>query len=58
MHQSSDVEFVDLLNNLRFGEITIPQLQILCKRRQIEQVGEFVAGVAVRIFSTIKLVTK
>ncbi|KAG7299154.1 hypothetical protein JYU34_017689 [Plutella xylostella] len=56
MRQSSDEEFVDLLNNLRFGELTISQLQLLCERRRVEQVGDFADGAAVRIFPTIRLV--
>lgn len=56
MRQSSDEEFVDLLNNLRFGELTFSQLELLCERRRVEQVGDFADGAAVRIFPTIKLV--
>ncbi|KAF9817320.1 hypothetical protein SFRURICE_010779 [Spodoptera frugiperda] len=56
MRQSTDVEFIDLLNNLRFGELTLSQLQLLCERRQVEQSGEFADGAAVRIFPTLKLI--
>ncbi|XP_076393046.1 uncharacterized protein LOC143266003 [Megachile rotundata] len=56
MRQRDDVEFIDLLNNLRFGEVTTFQLQILCERRRVPLTGEFEDGEAVRIFPTIKLV--
>ncbi|XP_076397900.1 uncharacterized protein LOC143266155 [Megachile rotundata] len=56
MRQRDDVEFIDLLNNLRFGEVTTSQLQILCERRRVPFSGEFEDGEAVRIFPTIKLV--
>lgn len=51
MRQSSDTEFVDLLNNLRFGE-----LETLYKKRRVCTTGNFADGEAVRIFPTIKLV--
>ena len=56
MRQSSDEEFVDLLNNLWFGDLTISQLQLLCERWRVEQIGDFADGAAVRIFPTIRLV--
>ncbi|KAF9800375.1 hypothetical protein SFRURICE_015885 [Spodoptera frugiperda] len=56
MRQSTDVEFIDLLNNLRFGELTLSQLPLLCEGRQVEQSGEFADGAAMRIFPTLKLV--
>lgn len=56
MRQKDDVEFIDLLNNLRFGELTTGQLEILCQKRRISLTGPFEDGAAVRIYPTIKLV--
>lgn len=56
MRQRNDIEFIDLLNNLRFGEMTTNQLQLLCERRRIPLTGEFDDGIAVRIFPTVKLI--
>ncbi|CAH2101196.1 unnamed protein product [Euphydryas editha] len=48
----SDTEFVYLLNKLRFGELTAPQLQILYEKRRVALTGDFADGAAVRIFPT------
>ncbi|KAF6209325.1 hypothetical protein GE061_015072 [Apolygus lucorum] len=56
MRQRNDTEFIDLLNNLRFGGITISQLELLCQRRRVPLIGEFQDGLAVRIYPTLKLV--
>ena len=56
MRQQNDVEFIDLLNNLRFGELTTNQLELLCERRRVDLSGDFADGAVVRIFPTIKLV--
>ncbi|CAH2096630.1 unnamed protein product [Euphydryas editha] len=56
MRRRSDTEFVYLLNNLRFGELTAPQLQILYEKRRVALTGDFADGAAVRIFPTVKLV--
>lgn len=57
MRQREDIEFIDILNNLRFGELTTSQLEILCDRRLVNFSGEFSDGMAVRIFPTLKLVS-
>ncbi|CAH1645765.1 unnamed protein product [Spodoptera littoralis] len=56
MRQRADVEFIDLLNNLRFGELTTAQLELLCEKRHTSLTGNFADGAAVRIFPTLKLV--
>ena len=56
MRQQNDNEFIDLLNNLRVGELTTSQLELLCERRRIPLTGDFADGVAVRIFPTVKQV--
>ncbi|PZC74948.1 hypothetical protein B5X24_HaOG206881 [Helicoverpa armigera] len=56
MRQRNDADFIDLLNNLRVGELTTAQLQLLCERRHVPLDGEFADGVAVRIFPTIRQV--
>lgn len=56
MRQRNDADFIDLLNNLRVGELTTAQLQLLCERRHVPLNGEFADGVAVRIFPTIRQV--
>lgn len=56
MRQQNDVEFIELLNNLRVGELTTSQLQLLCERRRIPLTGDFADGVAVRIYPTVKQV--
>lgn len=55
MRQRSDTEFIDLLNKLRFGEVTMLQLELLCERRRVTS-NEFEDGVVVRIFPTVKQV--
>lgn len=56
MRQQNDAEFIDLLNNLRVGELTTSQLELLSERRRIPLTGDFADGVAVRIFPTVKQV--
>lgn len=56
MRQRNDMEFVDLLNNLRVGEFTTDQLQLLCQRRRVALDDEFKDGVVVRIYPTVKQV--
>lgn len=56
MRQRNDADFIDLLNNLRVGELTTAQLQLLCEGRHVPLNGEFADGVAVRIFPTIRQV--
>ncbi|KAG5894351.1 hypothetical protein JTB14_031912 [Gonioctena quinquepunctata] len=56
MRQRNDIEFVDLLNNLRVGELTTGQLELLCQRRRVALDEEFKDDVVVRIFSTVKQV--
>ncbi|KAL0868792.1 hypothetical protein ABMA27_008224 [Loxostege sticticalis] len=56
MRQRNDTEFVDLLNNLRVGELTTSQLELLCQRRRVALDEEFKDGVVVRIFPTVKQV--
>lgn len=53
MRQQNDAEFIDVLNNLREGELT-SQLELLCEQRRIPLTGDFADGVAVRIFPTVK----
>ncbi|CAK1599165.1 unnamed protein product [Parnassius mnemosyne] len=56
MRQRNDIEFVDLLNNLRVGELTTSQLELLCQRQMVDLDEEFKDGVVVRIFPTVKQV--
>ncbi|KAF9419793.1 hypothetical protein HW555_003792 [Spodoptera exigua] len=55
MRQAGDNTFVDILNNIRVGELTMDQLEILDSRR-IPLEGPFADGEAVRIFPTTKQV--
>ncbi|CAH2096670.1 unnamed protein product [Euphydryas editha] len=55
VRQAGDNTFVDILNNIRVGELTMYQLKVLDSRR-IPLVGTFAGGEAVRIFPTTKLV--
>lgn len=56
MRQRGDTEFIDILNKLRFGELTVAQLEVLIERRHVLLTGEFSDGESVRIFPTLKLV--
>lgn len=56
MRQRNDTEFVDLLNNLRVGELTTGQLELLCQRQRVALGEEFKDGVVIRIFPTVKQV--
>lgn len=56
MRQQNDAEFVDLLNNLRVGQINVAQYEMLLNRTYIPLINEFADGEAIRIFPTIKLV--
>ncbi|KAF9406992.1 hypothetical protein HW555_012830, partial [Spodoptera exigua] len=55
MRQAGDNTFVDILNNIRVGELTMDQLEILDSRR-IPLEAPFADGEAVRIFPTTKQV--
>lgn len=55
MRQAGDTTFVDILNSLRVGELTMQQLSVLDGRR-IPLTGPFDDGEAVRIYPTIKQV--
>lgn len=55
MRQAGDTTFVDILNSLRVGELTMQQLSILEDRR-VPLIGPFDDGEAVRIFPTTRLV--
>jgi len=56
MRQQNDTEFVDLLNNLRVGEINVAQYEMLLNRTYVPLINEFADGETIRIFPTIKLV--
>ncbi|XP_043270504.1 ATP-dependent DNA helicase PIF1-like [Venturia canescens] len=56
MRQQNDAPFVDLLNNLRVGEMTMDQYEMLLDRNRVPLENEFADGEAVRIFPTLKLV--
>lgn len=55
MRQAGDTTFVDVLNSLRVGELTMQQLSVIESRR-LPLIGIFDDGEAVRIFPTTKLV--
>jgi len=57
MHQKNDSEFVDILNNLRVGTLTLEQLEVLNSRKfeDVNLSGEF--DEAVRVFPTTKQVS-
>ncbi|XP_047993596.1 ATP-dependent DNA helicase PIF1-like [Leguminivora glycinivorella] len=56
MRQRNDLEFIELLNSLRVGDLTTAQLQLLCERRHVPLAGDFADGAAVRIFPTVRQV--
>jgi hypothetical protein len=56
LRQMNGVQFIDLLNNLPFGEITPSQIEILCKGRRIVLTREFEDCASLRVFPTIKLI--
>ncbi|XP_034839859.2 ATP-dependent DNA helicase pif1-like [Maniola hyperantus] len=56
MRQRNDQEFIDLLNHLRFGELTTAELELLCERRRIPLTGDFADGTVVRIYPTVRQV--
>jgi len=56
MRQQNDADFVDLLNNLRVGQINIAQYEMLLNRTYVPLINEFADGEAIRIFPTIQLV--
>ncbi|CAG9094543.1 unnamed protein product [Plutella xylostella] len=56
MRQRNDQDFIDLLNHLRFGELTTAELEILCERRRIPLTEDFADGAVVRIYPTVKQV--
>ena len=56
MHQRNDIDFMDLLHNLQFGQITSLQLELLLERSHISQTGIFEHGEAIRTFKTVKQV--
>lgn len=56
MRQRDDSEFINILNNLRVGQLTTNQLELLIERKQVPKTGQFADGVAVRIYPTIKQV--
>ncbi|KAL0808544.1 hypothetical protein ABMA28_012989 [Loxostege sticticalis] len=53
MRQRNDIDFINLLNSLRVGELTA-QLEVLCERRHVPLSGDFADGIAVRIFPTLR----
>jgi len=56
MRQQNDAEFVDLLNNLRVGQLNIVQYEMLLNKTYVPLINEFTDGEAIRIFPIIKLV--
>ena len=56
MRQRNDCEFIDLLNHLRFGELTTTELELLCERRRIPLTGDFGDGAIIHIYPTVKQV--
>jgi hypothetical protein len=52
MRQAGDSTFIDLLNNLRVGALTMQQLEVIDSRR-LPLTGEFDDGRAIRIYPTI-----
>ncbi|PZC79192.1 hypothetical protein B5X24_HaOG216756 [Helicoverpa armigera] len=56
VRQQNDSQFIDILNNLRIGELTMEQYEILLERSRVPLTGDFSDGNAVRIFPTVKLV--
>ncbi|XP_063625265.1 ATP-dependent DNA helicase PIF1-like [Cydia splendana] len=55
MRQADDTSFVDILNSLRVGQLTMQQLEVL-DRRRVPLVGQFADGECVRIFPTAQQV--
>lgn len=55
MRQAGDTTFVDILNSLRVGELTMQQLSVI-EGRRVALIGPFSDGEAVRIFPTTRLV--
>ncbi|KAF9406365.1 hypothetical protein HW555_013234 [Spodoptera exigua] len=56
VRQQNDSQFIDILNNLRVGELSMEQYEILLERSRVPLAGDFADGNAVQIFPTIKLV--
>ncbi|KAI8423307.1 hypothetical protein MSG28_014329 [Choristoneura fumiferana] len=56
VRQQNDCQFIDILNHLRVGELSMEQYEILLERSRVPLIGDFADGEAVRIFPTVKLV--
>lgn len=56
MRQQNDTEFVDLLNNLRVGQINVAQYEMLLNKTYVPLINDLANGEAICIFPTIKLV--
>lgn len=56
VRQQNDSQFIDILNNLRVGELSMEQYEILLERSRVPMTGDFADGEAVRIFPTVRQV--
>lgn len=56
VRQQNDSQFIDILNNLRVGELSMEQYEILLERTRVPMTGDFADGEAVRIFPTVRQV--
>ena len=56
VRQQNDIQFIDLLNKLRVGEMSMEQYELLYERSLVPLTGRFADREAIRIFPTNRLV--